>query len=131
MNVRFIVLSCLAAFSVSLTAVDAVADTLGGIKAEIVSNSVNRTSKGCRYYTAWYRELCTEAEREAILERNIAAHRRWIALAGKDGKDPKGAAMPRAELGKVLAIGGRWAEAEKELSEALRFDFDKEHKCKS
>ena len=30
----------------------------------------------CRYYNAWYVDLCTEAEREAILQRNIAAHRR-------------------------------------------------------
>ena len=33
--------------------------------------------------------------------------------------------MPCAELGKVLAIGGRWEEAEKELSEALKYDFDR------
>ena len=104
---------------------DTAGDEIKALKAVISSNSVNRLSKSCRYYTAWYRDLCTEAEREAILERNIAAHRRWIELAGKNGTDPKGAAMPRAELGKVLAIGGRWEEAEKELSEALKYDFDR------
>ena len=98
---------------------DTVADEIKALRDEIKSNSVTRSSKNCRYYMAYYRDLCTEAEREAILERNIAAHRRWIELAGKNGTNPKGAAMPRAELGKVLEIGGRWEEAEKELSAAI------------
>ena len=101
------------------------ADEIKALQATIASNSVTRTSKGNRYYLAYYRELCTKEEREAILERNIAAHRRWIALAGENGAKPQQAAMPRAELGKVLAIGGRWKEAEKELTEALKYDFDK------
>ena len=83
------------------------------LRAEIASNSVDRSVR-CRYYTAWYRDLCTEAEREAILERNVAAHRKWIEIAGKDDT-----ARIRAELGRVLAIGGRWDEAEKELSAAI------------
>ena len=107
--------------SAALTADAAsVADEIKALKAVISSNSVNRLSKECRYYKAYYRELCTEAEREAILDRNVAAHRRWIELEGK-GRD----ALPRAELGKVLAIGGRWSEAEKELTEALKSDFDR------
>ena len=114
---------CVAAVMVfAALAADAasVADEIKALKAVIASNSVNRLSKECRYYKAYYRELCTEAEREAILDRNVAAHRRWIELEGK-GRD----ALPRAELGKVLAIGGRWAEAEKELTEALKSDFDR------
>ena len=100
------------------------ADEVKSLRAEIASNRVDRTTK-CRWYQAWYIDQCTKEEREAILERNIAAHRRWIELAGKNGADPKGSAMQRAELGKVLEVGGRWEEAEKELTEALKYDFDK------
>ena len=113
----------LAIFVFAALAADAasVADEIMALKATIASNSVNRLSKECRYYMAYYHDLCTEAEREAILDRNVVAHRRWIELEGK-GRD----ALPRAELGKVLAIGGRWAEAEKELTEALKSDFDRD-----
>ena len=115
---RIIAVAAIAAMSL-MTYAASVADEIKALKDEIKSNSVTRSSKNCRYYMAYYRDLCTEAEREAILERNIAAHRRWIELAGKNGTNPKGAAMPRAELGKVLEIGGRWEEAEKELSAAI------------
>lgn len=101
------------------------ADEIKALQEAIASNSVTRTTKGNRHYLAYYRELCSKQEREAILERNIAAHRRWIELAGENGAKPQQAALPRAELGKVLAIGGRVAEAEKELREALKYDFDK------
>ena len=100
------------------------ADEIKALREIIASNSVTRSTR-CHYYKAYYRYLCTKEEREAILERNIAAHRRWIELAGKNGADPKGAAFPRAELGKVLVLGGRWDEAERELTEALKYDFDK------
>ena len=113
----------LAIFVFAALAADAasVADEIKALRGTIASNSVNRLSKECRYYMAYYRELCTEAEREAILDRNVAAHRRWIELEGK-GRD----ALPRAELGKVLAIGERWAEAERELTEALKSDLDRD-----
>ena len=116
---------CFVAFATFAANAAGVADEIKALQATIASNSVTRTSKGNRYYLAYYRELCTKEEREAILERNIAAHRRWIELAGENGAKPQQAAMPRAELGKVLAIGGRWKDAEKELAEALKFDFDK------
>ena len=115
----------MAAMSVLGASSPGAADEIKSLQATIASNSVTRTSKGNRYYLAYYREGCSKQEREAILERNIAAHRRWIELAGENGAKPQQAAMPRAELGKVLAIGGRWNEAEKELSEALKHDFDK------
>ena len=84
-------------------------------RAEIASNSVNRTTS-CRYYMAWYRELCTEAEREAILERNIAAHKRIIDLYGGNAKAPL---HVKSELGIVLAIGGRHEDAERILKETI------------
>ena len=87
-----------------------VAEEIEGLKATIASNSVNRTTR-CRYYKAWYLDLCTEAEREAILERNVAAHRRWIELKPDD-------ISARAGLGVALLVGGRWEEAEKELAAA-------------
>ncbi len=43
-----------------------VADEIKSVRAEINSNSVDRTTK-CAYYKAWYADLCTEAERQAIL----------------------------------------------------------------
>ena len=84
------------------------------LKAEIAANSVMRTPwRGkCRYYTAWYVENCTVAEREAILNRNIAAHRRWIELAPNDP-------APHAGLGCVYATVGRWEEAKPELKAAV------------
>ena len=87
------------------------AETVEEIRAEIKSNSVSRGT-WCAYYKAWYADLCTEAERSAILERNIAAHRRWIALA------PESPA-PHAGLGGVYAAVDRWDEAKKELAIAL------------
>ena len=40
-------------------------DEINALKAEIKSNSVDRTTR-CRYYRAWYLDLCSEAEREGI-----------------------------------------------------------------
>ena len=117
------VLSLAAIVSLSASAATT-ADEVKSIRAEIASNSVDRTTK-CRWYQAWYIDQCTKEEREAILGRNVAAHRRWIELSGENGAKPQQAAMPRAELGKVLEVGGRWEEAEKELTEALKYDFDK------
>ena len=60
-----------------------VADEIKAARADIRSNCVSRIARqGCsRWYDAWYVDNCTKAEREAIMERNIAAHRRWMALA--------------------------------------------------
>ena len=97
-------------------AVDAasVADEIKAAKAEIEANLVVRgVRRGqCRYYSAWFIENCTVAEREAILERNIAAHRKWIRL------DPSSAAA-HADLGCVYATVGRWKEAKPELEAAI------------
>ena len=91
------------------------ADPVRDVRAEIASNSVVRVPRGgvSRYYNAWYVDNCTEAERAAILERNIAAHRRWMALA------PKDACAAQADLGEVFAIVGRWKEAKPELAAAI------------
>ena len=91
------------------------ADPVRDVRAEIASNSVVRVPRGgvSRYYNAWYVDNCTEAERAAILERNIAAHRRWMALA------PKDACAAQADLGETFAIVGRWKEAKTELAAAL------------
>ena len=86
-------------------------DEINALKAEINSNSVDRTIR-CRYYQAWYVNLCSKAEREAILDRNVAAHKRWIELV-------PGCIAARAGLGMSLAIGGRDDEAVKVLSEAI------------
>ena len=87
------------------------ADEIKTLHAVISSNSVDRTVK-CRYYKDWYRNLCTEAEREAILDRNVAAHKRLIEIRPND-------VAIRASLGIVLAIGGRHKEAEAVLTEAI------------
>lgn len=87
------------------------ADELKVVRAEIDSNSVDRTHK-CQYYKAWYNEQCTKAELDAMLERNIAAHRRWIEL------DPK-SFYPYVSLGKTLAAVGRWDEARPVLEKAV------------
>ena len=87
------------------------AETVEEIRAEIKSNSVGRGTSSV-YYKAWYSDLCTEGQRAAILERNIAAHRRWIALV-------PGSPTPHAGLGGVYAAVDRWAEAKKELALAL------------
>ena len=90
------------------------ADELRAIKATIASNSVCRITeygKG-RYTFDWYMNLCTEAEREGILQRNIAAHRRWIEL---EPKNP----VPHADLGCVYAAAERYRDAKPELEKAL------------
>ena len=91
------------------------ADTVAAARAEIASNRVVRVPREgvCPYYNAWYVDNCTEAEREAILARNIAAHRRWMALS------PKDASAAHADLGEVYAIVGRWKEAKPELAAAI------------
>ena len=84
------------------------------LKETIASNSVCRITeygKG-RYVFDWYYNLCTEAEREAILTRNVAAHRRWIAL---EPSNP----VPQADLGCVYAAAERYKEAKPELEKAL------------
>ena len=88
-----------------------VEDEIKALKATIASNSVNRTTK-CVYYTAWFADLCTKEEHNAILDRNIAAHRRWIEL---EPDNP----TPYAWLGRTLATVGRWDEAKKELEKAM------------
>ena len=91
------------------------AEEIKELRDVIASNSVVRVPRNnvCRYYNAWYVDLCTPEEREAILERNIAAHRRWIELGG--GKS----AAARADLGNVYGIVGRWEEAKPVLAAAL------------
>ena len=118
---------CAAAALVAFAAlsVDAAgaADEIKALRGIIESNSVDRTTK-CRYYKAWYAEQCTKAELVAMLERNIAAHRRWIEL------DP-GSAEPLVGLGSTLAAVGRWAEAKQELEKALtaKGDLQKTRAC--
>ena len=90
---------------------NAATDEITALRGVIESNSVSRSTK-CRYYKAWYSELCTKDELNAILERNIAAHRRWKELA------PESFA-PYVGLGKTLAAVGRWKEAKPELEKAL------------
>ena len=98
---------------------DSVADEVAAAKAEIKSNSINRTTS-CRYYRAFYAEQCDKAELDAIFERNIAAHRRWIALKPNNP-------YPRVSLGRVYAALGKWDEARKELeaayAERQKLDF--------
>ena len=91
-----------------------VADEIRSARAEIASNSVGRIPRRgiCRYYNAWFVDNCTAEERDAILERNIAAHRRWIELA-------PGEPAAHADLGAVYAAVGRWKEAKAELEAAI------------
>ena len=98
------------------------AETVKEVRAVIASNSVNRIPRHniSRYYNAWFVDNCTVAEREAILERNIAAHRRWMEIA------PKDTYAAQADLGGVLATVGRWKEAKTELAAALAAgDFER------
>ena len=89
------------------------AEDIRELKETIASNRVNRlASNDCRYYTAWFVDLCTREELAAILERNIAAHRRWMEL------EP-GNPVPHAGLADVFATVGRWKEAKPELEAAL------------
>ena len=110
------VVVCLASAAMALHAAGAanVADEVGAARAEIASNSVYRIPRnGSRYYSAWYVDQCTAAEREAILRRNIDAHQRWMKLK------PKDAPAAHADLGDVYAVAGRWKEAKPELEAAL------------
>ena len=111
---RAVVLGALVACS-SFAGAANVSAQIKAARAEISSNSVVRVPRGgvCRYYNAWYADNCTESERDAILERNIAAHRRWIALT------PKAPGAAQADLGDVYAIVGRWKEAKPELAAAI------------
>jgi hypothetical protein len=110
------IFTAIAVFAAVPSAVEAktAAEEIKELKATIASNSVGRvTDYGKdRYVFAWYYDLCTEAEREAILQRNIAAHRRWIEL------EPKNPA-PRADLGCVYAAAERWKDAKRELETVL------------
>jgi len=105
------------------------AETVKEVRAVIASNSVERIPRHsiCRYYDAWYVDNCTVAEREAILERNIAAHRRWMELA------PKDACAAQADLGGVFATVGRWKDAKPELAAAIaagdKLDFKRRVKA--
>ena len=87
------------------------AEEVKALQEVITSNSVDRTTR-CKYYKAWYNELCTKEELKAVLERNIAAHRRWMELFPESFN-------PHAGLGKTLASVGRWKEARPELEKAL------------
>ena len=92
----------------------AVAEEIKELKEAIASNSVKRVTEygDCRYIFDWYYNLCTPEEREAIFDRNVAAHRRWIEL---EPSNP----VPQAELGCVYAAAERYAEAKPELEKAL------------
>ena len=84
------------------------ADSIAAARGFIASNSISRDVT-CRYYKAWYIDGCDKSELDAIVQRNIEGHKRWIALSGKD----KIAA--RSDLGKMYAALGRWKEAKEEL----------------
>ena len=106
------------------------AETVKEVRAVIASNSVERVPRHSisRYYDAWFVDNCSVAEREAILERNIAAHRRWMKIA------PKDACAAQADLGGVFATVGRWKEAKPELAAALaagdKLDFKRQVKAR-
>ena len=108
---RSMLIFALAAAYANCAVAKTVGEEINDLKTVIASNSVDATTR-CRYYRAWYIDQCTKEEREAILDRNVAAHRRWMELAPKDVK-------PHADLGKVLTIGGRRDEAIKEFTIAL------------
>ena len=109
-------LACSAALVVGFAEIGAasVASEIKAARAEILSNSVGRIPRRgiCRYYNAWFVDNCTAAERDAILERNIAARRRWIELA-------PGEPAAHTDLGAVYATVGRWKEAKQELEAAV------------
>ena len=105
-------MKCACVFAAAAFAAVAVnADTVKAARAEIASNSVNRTTE-CRYYRAWFAEGLSKDECEAIMDRNIAAHRRWMAL------EPTIPA-PHSDLGVAYAALGRWKEAKSELEIAI------------
>ena len=118
-EISLVALAAIAAAAALCADAAGVADEIRAIKAEIKSNSIDRTTK-CRYYRAWYADQCDKAELAAIRERNIAAHRRWIALKPNSP-------YPRASLGRVYAALGKWDEARKELeaayAERRKLDF--------
>ena len=119
MTWRRLVVVAVSAFSAFGANAADVAELIEAAKAEIKSNSVDRTTR-CRYYKAWFVDQCSKAEHDAILERNVAAHRRWMELS-------PGNMAPRADLGCVYAAAGKWKEAETELEAAHsvsnRLDF--------
>ena len=80
-------------------------------QAIMASNRVDRTI-GCRYYKSWYIDQCSKEEHDAILERNLAANRRWIEL------EPNNPAA-HSDLGRTLATVCRWKEAKPELEIAV------------
>ena len=88
-----------------------VAGQIKALREEIKSNSVSRTTR-CQYYKAWYVGMCTKEELDAMVERNVAAHRRWMELAPNDP-------APHSDIGCVLAAAGRWKEAKAELDVAI------------
>ena len=88
-----------------------VAEQVAAVRAEIRSNSVDR-STACHYYKAWFVDQCTKAELDALLARNVAAYRRWMEL------EPKNPA-PHSELGCVYAAAGKWDKARPELEVAI------------
>ncbi len=106
-----ILLVAAAAATASVVDAASVAAQVKAVRAEITSNSVDRTTK-CAYYKAWFADLCTKDELKAILDRNIAAHRRWMELKPNT-------VAPNVGLGRTLAAVSRWDEAEKELEKAL------------
>ena len=87
------------------------AETARECQAIMASNRVDRTI-GCRYYKSWYAEQCTKAEHDAILERSLDAHGKWLAVEPNMQE-------PNASVGKTLAYVGRWKEARKHLEIAV------------
>ena len=118
-ELKRIVFAAMAAAAALFANAASIADEMKAIKAEIKSNSINRTTR-CRYYKAWYAEQCDKSELAAIFKRNVAAHRRWIELK-PDSMDA------HASLGSVYAALEKWDEAKKELEKAYtasnRIDF--------
>ena len=90
------------------------AEEIKGLKDVIASNTVTRVTGygNSRYIHDWYYGLCTPEEREAIFDRNVSAHRRWIEL---EPSNP----VPQAGLGCAFAAAERYAEAKPELEKAL------------
>ncbi len=110
-KMRRILLVAAATAITSVADAASLAEQIKAVRADIRSNSVDRTTR-CAYYKAWFADLCSKEELDAILERNIAAHRRWMEL------DPNTVA-PHVGLGITLAAVGRWDEAQDELEKAL------------
>ena len=94
------------------SAVMAHADTVAAARGLIASNSISRNVQ-CRYYKAWYIDGCDKATLDAIVQRNIEGHKRWMALAKKNP------APARCDLGRTYAALGRWKEAKEEFAQVL------------